>query len=161
MLKRPLRTLTPDEARLRMASLCSRAEHCRADIADRLSRHGLSPGEVEGILDFLTSHDFINDDRFAAAFVRDKVRFNGRGRLRISRELRMCGVDAATIDVALNAIDETEYFESALKVARGKARGLDLASHEDRVRLYRFMSMRGFEGPVISMALRAITDDER
>lgn len=160
MLKPQLRQLLPDQARLRMADLCSRSEHCRADIADRLARHGISPTDSEAILDFLCRNGFISDERFAKAFVADKVRFNAWGRIRIARELYMKGVDREAVKNAIDGIDYEQYHEAAMKAARSKCRSIDIDSREGKMKLYRFMASKGYESSVISAVIERIRKEE-
>ena len=68
--------LTPPEALHRAAALCSSAEHCKADIHDKLTRWGISPADSRAIIDRLVQERFIDEPRYAIAFVKDKFRFS-------------------------------------------------------------------------------------
>ena len=63
--------LTDEEALNRVASYCSTAEHCRAEINEKLQRWGIAYDTIARILDRLESEKFIDDERFCRAFVND------------------------------------------------------------------------------------------
>ncbi len=143
--KRKRRTPTAEGMRLRMADLCMRSEQCESDIKSKLIKAQLSPEEVKSILEFLLKERFIDNKRFARAFVRDKVRFAGWGRYKIRLHLAAKHIDSGVIAESLREIDEEEYEESLKRVALNKSRGLDLNTREGNVKLYRFLLTRGFE----------------
>ena len=60
--------LTDEEALNRVASYCSTAEHCRAEINEKLQRWGIAYDTIARILDRLESEKFIDDERFYDAF---------------------------------------------------------------------------------------------
>ena len=59
--------LTDEEALNRVASYCSTAEHCRAEINEKLQRWGIAYDTIARILDRLESEKFIDDERFCRA----------------------------------------------------------------------------------------------
>lgn len=61
---------------------------------------------VAGIVEQLVREKFVDDRRFAAAFVRDKLRFNGWGKQKIVYKLRSLGVEQSIIS---EAIDQNYY----------------------------------------------------
>ena len=81
--------LTDEEALNRVASYCSTAEHCRAEINEKLQRWGIAYDTIARILDRLESEKFIDDERFCRAFVNDKFRFAKWGKMKIAQGLYM------------------------------------------------------------------------
>ena len=55
--------LTDEEALNRVASYCSTAEHCRAEINEKLQRWGIAYETIARILDQLEAEKFIDDER--------------------------------------------------------------------------------------------------
>ena len=80
--------LTPPEALHRAAALCSSAEHCTADIREKLARWGVTEADSCTIIDRLVQERFIDEQRYAVAFVKDKFRFSGRGRIKMRYALQ-------------------------------------------------------------------------
>ena len=154
------KTITPEAARLRMADLCARAEHCRSEIEEKLRKMQLSPQAISDITDYLEENRYIDNCRFARAFARDKVKFSGWGRNKIRMALAMKRIDSHTIADALLEIDETEYLSSLTTAARGKARNLDLRDRNDYAKLFRHLASRGFEASLISGVISKLKTEE-
>ena len=77
------KTLTPPEALHRAAALCSSSEHCITDIREKLSRWGIGELDARTIVERLVQERFIDEERYAIAFAKDKFRFSGWGRIKI------------------------------------------------------------------------------
>ena len=101
--------LTDEEALNRVASYCSTAEHCRAEINEKLQRWGIAYDTIARILDRLESEKFIDDERFCRAFVNDKFRFAKWGKMKIAQGLYMKKIPSDVAWRYLNEIDEEEY----------------------------------------------------
>lgn len=140
-----------------MAALCSRSEQCTADIAAKLRRLGLAPGQTHAILERLTDMRFLDDARFARCFASYKVRFAGWGKRKIRLALMQKSVGEAEIVTALDAISSDDYIAALRRVAAQRARGLDLSAFDDRTRLFRSLAQRGFENELISRAISELT----
>lgn len=93
-------------------ALCARSERCRSDLAAKLRLRGCPSAEATALLDRLEREGFIDEERFARAFVADKFRFDRWGRIKISQHLRLKGISSATISEALGQIDEEEYLKA-------------------------------------------------
>ncbi|MBQ5893719.1 MAG: RecX family transcriptional regulator, partial [Rikenellaceae bacterium] len=65
------RTRTADEAYAALARLCARAEKSSGDARRLMRTWGVPESEREGVLQRLLRERFIDDSRYASAFVRD------------------------------------------------------------------------------------------
>ena len=63
--------------------LCSRQEKCSSEIREKLEKFNLPGEDVEKVLHSLKKEGFIDESRYAGMFVRDKLRFNRWGRVKI------------------------------------------------------------------------------
>ena len=150
--------MTADEILYKMAAKCSTSEQCMSDIEAKLSRYDLTEEERTRILRHLVEEKYIDDRRYAEAFVRDKYRFNKWGRIKIAQGLRMKGIDSETISTAMKAIDEAEYLDilrDLIKAKRKSTRGKN--DYEINGKLVRFATGRGFEYAAIRQCMG--TDD--
>lgn len=145
---RPKKPITPEAARLRMAGLCARAEHCEHEISDKLYRLGLSSGEIHQVIAYLTENRFIDNARYARSFARDKVRFSGWGRNKIRMYMAANRLSPDEISEGLDAIEDADYEAAAARVADAKARVIDLTDRAGIQSLYRHLLSRGFESEV-------------
>ena len=71
----------------------------------------LAGGKMQGVLQKLLADRFIDDNRYAEAFVRDKIRLSGWGARKIRTSLRLKGIAAAIIDEALARLDPANQSE--------------------------------------------------
>lgn len=138
--------MTADEILYKLAARCSTSEQCLSDVEAKLKRYDLSEEERTRILQYLVEEKYIDDKRYAEAFVRDKYRFNKWGRIKIAQGLRMKGIDNGTVNEAMGVIDEAEYLHilrELIKAKRKSTRGK--SDYEVNGKLIRFATGRGFE----------------
>lgn len=153
--------LNYEQALNRAASLCSRGEKCSSDIFDKAVEWGLSEEEAARLTAYLIHERFIDDRRFAHAFVNDKFTYQHWGRTKIRYMLRQKGIEDAVIhEVFEEVIDTEDYLEACKEILATKIRPMERPfSPNDRARLYRFAAQRGFEPAVIGQAIRLYGDD--
>ncbi len=151
----------------RMRALCSVREYCTSDIEDKIRRAGLPEDlpwpvqEVVGaIIDSLKTEEFLSDERYSAAFARDKAHLLGWGPQKIRYALLAKHIDADIIDGALAKVNESaaaNRLESLLKKKYASLvssrRGQDMDQAELRARLVRFALGRGYTFDAINPAI--------
>ena len=146
MTRNVSRVLNFEQGLQRAAALCCHSEHCVADITEKLLRWGVSREDSDCIIDRLIDEKYIDESRYALAYVRDKVRFSHWGRVKIKSMLRMLRVSEQDISNAFDSFDEDEYLGVLENVIESKRRTLPEAeSYASRVKLIRFALQRGFE----------------
>ena len=142
----------------RAAALCARSEQAPGDIREKLVKWGLSPGEAGQVLARLIEQGYIDERRYARAFVNDRFRFNGWGRIKIAHQLRLKGISSDLIDEAMTVIDEEQYRERLLELLRAKWR--DVSNREPRAAwaaMMRFAASRGFEAGIAGECVKQVT----
>ena len=153
--------MTTDEILYKLATKCSISEQCLSDIEAKLSRYDLTEEERTHILRHLMEEKYVDDRRYAEAYVKDKYRFNKRGRIKIAQGLRMKGIDTETIKSAMGAIDEEEYMDILRDLIKAKRRSTRGSSeYEINGKLIRFATGRGFEFAGIRECLNVTERDE-
>ena len=100
---RSRRSKTADEALAALMRLCARAEKCESDARRLMRGWGVAAADAERVLGRLVGDRFIDDGRYAAAFVREKVRLSGWGPYKIRAALQRKGIGRELIDAALAA----------------------------------------------------------
>ena len=94
----------------RASAYCARRETCRGDLEKKFRAAEIEPDLIDRVLDRLEQEKFIDEQRYAHAFVHDKAAFARWGRLKIRNALRLKGIDKHLIDIALEEeIDEKTY----------------------------------------------------
>lgn len=137
--------LSESEALNRLASLCARTEYCVQDMRRKLAVWELPEGAEARIIKRLTEDKYIDENRYAHAFVRSKFRFNRWGREKIRLAMRQKGLDDSTINDALAELDGEEENATLLELLKAKNRQVSAKSDYERyVKLLRFAVSRGF-----------------
>ena len=80
--------------------LAARSEKSSGDVLRLLQQWGVPESERGGVLDKLIKNRFIDDRRYAGAYVREKSRLSGWGWRKISMQLRAKGVSQDVIKEA-------------------------------------------------------------
>ncbi len=157
----PTQPLTPAQALAKAEELCAISEQCEADIRTRLIRWGISRSDADSIIDRLIEHRYIDDRRFAAAYVRDKLNHARWGCRKILAALAAKHISRRIATEALdNEFDGERYAETLFRILRTKARNMERPlSRDDRMRLARFAVNRGFETGIILDTIRDIARD--
>ena len=109
--------LSPDQVLDKMAKFCAYQERCVKDVTEKLKTFDISPKDEEEILNYLIDNRFVNDERFAKAFVRGKVNQSGWGLNKIRFHLIQKGIDK-TLDEAVVAFFETMEWRPAVYVLK-------------------------------------------
>ena len=155
-MKKPI---TPENAFLRLATLCARCEQAEGDLRKKLCNWGVSPSDAHSVISRLKQERYLDNERYARAYCRDKLRFNGWGRLKISYMLRGKGIEQEYINLALAEIDEEQYVAILDEALIAKAKTLiGKTEVQTRTALLRFAASRGFEQHLISTSVSRLMD---
>lgn len=145
----------------RAAKLCSTSEKCSHDVRNKLTTWGLDEQQAEKAIARLVEQKFIDDARFASYFVKDKLKFNKWGRIKIGYALRQKELPDEIIHAALEEIDESTYSEILDQLIRQKARSAgDLQIPANKAKVLRFAAQRGFSAEEIYRGLDRLAQAE-
>lgn len=139
------------------AVLCSRSEKCTSEIQDKLKLWGLSAEDSELVIKKLITEKYIDDERFARAYAKDKFRFNRWGKQKIEYMLRAKKINQETVQLALEEITDEGYSSELLKLIADKEKTIKAKDpYDKRNKLMRFAMGRGFESGKIYAALKEL-----
>ncbi len=106
----------------------------------------------------LKEKNYLNDERFARLFIRDRVKIKGYGPIRLRHELNSKRISKKITETEIEAIrDDYDFNQMALDLVERKLRNTDKPTYKDKKRLWSFLQSRGFEGPSITFALQGYT----
>ena len=143
--KKEKQPLQPQQALDRLMTLCSRSEKCTEDARVLLERWGIAAEYREEIIRTLIKQKYIDDRRYAAAFVRDKIAHNKWGRRKIGDALRMKRIPADAVEHALAAVpDGTEREQLLLLLRRKRASVKAENDYRMKEKLVRYALSKGF-----------------
>ena len=146
--------ITEQEAYLQLAALCAQAEHCQQEMRDKIRRWELDEMVQNRIIARLVKERYIDDERYARAFVKDKIRYNKWGRRKVQQALWQKRIDSEIQQRVLDEIDEKEYLDVLRPLLKQKRKSIRAASdYELNQKLVRFALGRGFGFDIIRQCL--------
>ena len=95
------KVLTPEQAYAKIRQFCAFQERSHQEVKMKLSGYGISWTDANLLLSKLIEENFLNEERFAAAFVGGKFRIKQWGRKKIEMELKKRQVSSYSISKAL------------------------------------------------------------
>ncbi len=138
------------EALNKAANLCSRMEKCKSDIRIKLVEWGLNKSMFDEVINSLEDDGFIDEERYTEYYVKEKVKFNHWGRIKIRAQLQSKQISETIIKEALNQIDEEQYVETLKDILSKKNNLLNEEDfHKKKAKLIRFASGKGYESELI------------
>jgi regulatory protein len=142
-------------------NICCKSEKCAFDLNQKLSEWGVNNVDAERIIQKLIAERFIDDRRYAEAYVRDKFRFNDWGRIKIGFMLRNKRIPSEIIHLAMEEINEEDYFLKLKELISAKLKTVKSSDkYETKAKLYRFAQSKGFESDIIEKVLHSLTLNE-
>lgn len=153
---------TPEQALAALMRLCARAEKSQEDARRLMRGWGLAERDAEGVLAKLVRDRFIDDARYAGAFVREKLRLSGWGGYKIRTALQRKRIDRALIDAALAEADRSGMDERLRRQLERKARTAKYTTqYELKTNLIRYGLSLGYDyETVVEAASGLVTDTE-
>lgn len=155
------RTKTPEQALGSLMRLASKSEKSSGDALRLMHGWGVDPSERHKILQTLIDKRFIDDRRYAAAYVREKSRLNGWGSYKIRRTLVAKGIAKPVIDETLGQV---EAAVSKDKLAAMLARKMKSAKAQDtyqmKGRLMRYGLSLGYDYEDVICAVETVVKEK-
>ena len=152
--------ITEQEAYLQLAALCAQAEHCEQEMRDKMRRWELDAAVQDRIITRLTTERYIDNERYARAFVKDKIHYNKWGRRKVQQALWQKHIDNDIQQRVLDEIDEKTYLDVLRPLLKQKRKSIKAASdYEQNLKLVRFVLGRGFGFDIIRQCLNVNDDD--
>ena len=121
------------------------SEQCCYDVMKKMKRWEVVDEVAERVVAKLVKEKFIDEERFARAFVRDKFRYNHWGRVRIEQELKMRKIAAKHIEAGLEELKEEDNMDVLRKLLEKKRPSVKGKNEcEIKGKLIRFALGKGF-----------------
>ena len=152
---------TGQQAYLKLTALCARSEHCQQEMLEKMRQWGVSQEEQAQVMARLVSERYVDDERFARAFVSDKIRYNKWGRHKVEQALWLKRIDKAIAAQVLDEVDDAEYVSVLRPLLKQKRRSTKAASeYELTMKLIKFALSRGFTMDIIKQCIDVEDEDE-
>ena len=155
------KTYTFEEAKQLLARYCAYQERSYQEVEQKLYKMGMILEVREQIVLYLLENNFLNEERYAKAFVSGKFRIKKWGRIKIGQALRQKGVSTANIAIGLNEIDDIAYLECLESLVQRKYKNLSTTveinpsvletnaikqlSFKNKQKLIHYLQQKGYE----------------
>jgi regulatory protein len=134
---------------------CAYQERSQYEIRNKLYEWGLWTADVEDLISELILTNFLNEERFAKAYVSGKFNINKWGKIKIKQGLKLKKVPEKMITRALNGIDEDDYLKTIQDCAEKKLRTItEKDPFKRKHKLITHLLTRGFENNLILDVLK-------
>lgn len=156
-----MKDITEKDALLRLSALCSQAEHCSYEMTEKMRRWGMADTAVARVMEYLTEHKFVDDERYARAFVKDKIKYNKWGRRKVDQAMWAKHIDEDVRRRVLDEVDDADYLAVLRPLLKARSRSIKAAdSYELNRKLVRFALGRGFDYALIRRCIDVPDDME-
>jgi len=158
------KVLTPEQAYVKLRHFCAFQERSHQEVKVKLSGYGITWNEANHLLSKLIEEGFLNEERFAAAFVGGKFRIKQWGRKKIEVELKKRFVSAYSISKAMREeIDMAAYEKTLMKLIEKKwasLKGPGNTVYVKQSKTRQYLLSRGFENDMVSKKLKLFLDGQ-
>jgi regulatory protein len=142
------------EAYLTLAALCAQAEHCQWEMLEKMRRWEVPEEAQARVMQRLVKERYVDDERYARAFVKDKIRYNKWGRRKVDQALWQKHIDEDIRKRVLDEVDDDEYLKVLRPLLKQKRKSTKANSdYELNQKLMRFALGRGFTFDIIRQCI--------
>lgn len=137
----------------RIIKYCQYQERCQREVRNKLYEWGARTSEVQELLIELISEQWIDEERFAKAFVRGKFRIKNWGKHKIVYALKQQQISEYCIRKGLEEIDAVQYTSTLQTLAERKFEILKAGASDHykiKNQLYHYLQQKGFESDLIN-----------
>lgn len=153
--KKPGIKLSKQAALAKAEHYCAYQERSQQELRDKLYEWGLWSNEVEETISELIQTNFLNEERFALAYVSGKFNIKGWGKYKIKQGLKLKRVPDKMIANALKTIDSDAYMKAILLAAEKKIRTItEKDAYKRKAKLVSYLLGKGFENDLILDVLK-------
>lgn len=140
-----------EQALSRLQRYCTYQDRCHIEVERKLTEMRMIPQAKEQIIMALIEDDYLNEERFALAFVKGKFRIKKWGRIRLKAELKKRKISKYLIKSALEQISEKDYLFTFEELANRKANSIKADSILlKKKKLADYLIYRGWESSLVN-----------
>lgn len=107
----PKKIYTVQEATKKLEHYCAYQERSHQEVRQKLMDMHMIPEAIDVITIHLLEHNFLNEERFAKAYVSGKFHIKKWGKSRLTYQLKQKGISKCNINLAINVISNNHYID--------------------------------------------------
>ena len=147
------------KAKIKIASYCAYQERCQQEVRNKLYSYELYQDQVEEILSWLITENFVNEERFAQTYAGSKFRVKKWGKYKIRRALIQKDISEYCIKKGLQEIGNEDYRATIFSLAEKKLNeyGLRISNaYQLKDKTAKFIISKGFEPNLVWEVLKEV-----
>lgn len=149
--------ITYEQAKLKALRYCAYQERSHQEVKNKLFEMRLPSSQVDELLAYLITEGFVNEERFAKAFVGGKFRLKKWGRIKIIHALESKGLTRNCIRLGLKEIEEPDYEQALEELLSTKVLQLQEKNHfVARDLASKYAIQKGFEPELVWKKLKEL-----
>lgn len=132
---------------MKLEAWCAYQERCQYEVSNKLKLLGLNYDLSQQLISELISSNFINEERFAEAFVSGKFRIKRWGKIKIKQHLKAKFVSNYSIEKALKQIEKEDYNKTIGDLIRKKAQDFKStdSAYQKKAKVHNYLASKGYE----------------
>jgi regulatory protein len=151
--------LTKEQAIQKLKQYCAYQERSHSEVEQKLWDLGVHRSEHDEILSVLIEENYLNEERFAKAFVGGKFRMKDWGRKKIYYALKEKKVSEYNIKKAMKEIDEEDYQKTIGELAEKKYASLKGEHYLVRKKkTMDYLMQKGYEPELITKLVNSLAE---
>ena len=155
-----MKEVTEQGAYLQLAQLCARSEHCQHEMLEKMRQWEMSDEAQARVMQRLIQERYVDDERYARAFVKDKILYNKWGRRKVEQALWTKRISDDIRTAVLAEVDDEQYLSVLRPLLQQKRRSVKADSdYELNQKLVKFALSRGFTYDIIRQCISGDIDD--
>lgn len=146
-----MKTILPKRAKMRSMKLLQNKEYTEKQLRDKLQQGGYPEEVIEDAVSYMKSYRYIDDDRYAAAYI--EYHIENKSRQCIIQELLKRGISRECVERQWNHLErmgvkgnEEEMIRAILEKKHYFEKQADI---KEQRRIYAFLMRRGFSGNLV------------
>ena len=153
--------MTYEMALQRLSALCASAEHCEYEMTEKMRKWEVEESDCERIMEYLRKAKFVDDERYARAFVKDKIKYNKWGRRKVEQGRWAKHITEDIRQRVLDEVDDSQYKSVLTDLLKSKRRSIKAANdYEMNRKLIKFALSRGFDYAIVRQCIDCEDYDE-
>ncbi len=134
-----------DDIKRRMERYCAYQERSHYQVEQKLYELGMIPEAVDAIVLHLLQENFLNEERFARAYVRGKFYYKDWGKQKIIKGLKQHRIHTNLITKALQEIDSGDYRQTIEKLITKKKHTIQHpGTYAGKQKIARYLMQKGY-----------------
>lgn len=142
----------------KLEKYCAYQERCHFEVRQKAWSIGLIGGDVDLAMLHLLQHNFLNEERFVALYVRSKINQKKWGSIKIEQALRIKRIEAKLIQKELNRVEEKVWIKNANHLAKKyiTEKKVELSTWKGNRRLASHLISKGYLPYIVERVVKSL-----